>query len=302
MLRPTLDLLSMKAFQPDIRNYRMPFAKREIGEPLLGIAIHRSGASLCCLHSQENADPELSRIHTVDDVDDEQLREEMVQYARKHYLRYALGLLSYDFTIELRKLEKVAPPEEATLLRQDPEAILGDDIEHGDQYSIIRQLTDPGGGLVFAYKQAAIKRLENLTHRTPLSFLQIGGGVEWTLSHWLANAPENSGTRPLDLVLYDYPTITILQIDQGVFSPNIFCRTDSTGAPPQESPIVRKGIERYLRSGSRVIYIDLSLRYQGALATENELPGLLHDVVGNEDLTISPYLHPLQLLLAETGS
>ncbi len=302
MIRATLELLTMKAFQPDIRNYRIPFGKREINEPILGMGIHRTGASLCCLHSHEDSEPSLTKFQLLDEMNDDEMRDAIVQYARKHYLRYAIGLLSYDFTIELRKIDVPPSDQEAELLRNRPSSILGDEIESGDQYSLIRLANHPGNGLVFTYKQSAIKRLEKLITRTPLSFLQIGGGVEWALSHWLEHSRREPGFRPLDLVLYDYPTVTILQLDGDTISPNIFCRTDSSGALPRESAIVRKGLERYLRSGSRVVLLDISLVHQNSESGEDSLKSLLEDVVGADDLRTETFPHPLQLLLTEADS
>lgn len=299
MWQSTLDLLSMRAFHPDARNFKLPFGRRNINESLLGIGMHYSGVSLCCLNRIDGArEYSLSSITSLIGLDDEALHESIMQYARKHYLRYAIGLLSYEFTIEQRKLVERQGNEDSELLRNDPIAVLGNDVENGHRYSVVRHPNDRSNAVVFAYKLSAIKRLEMLSIRSPITFLQIGGGIEWALQHWLDTSLDKASSRPLDLVIYDYPTITIFQIDNRTFSPNIFCRTDSSGVLPRESAIVRKGLERYLRSGSRVSFVDLSLAYQGE-AIDEGLGGLLREVVGVEDLTIEPFKHSLQLLLEE---
>ena len=298
MIRSTLDLLTLKAFRPDIRDYRIPFAKRDLKEPLLGLALHRSGAVLCCLEPRERQAPVIRNVVELDSATDEEIQEEVVQYARKHYLRFAIGLLSYDFTIELQQLKSEPTPD---LLREEPATLLASGVESASRYSAIVQPSDPKQGLIFTYNQAAIKRFEALSKRSPISFLQIGGGVEWGLSTWLETSSFRQNQRSVDLVLYDAPTVTIIQLDGQTFSPNIFCRTDSSGALPQDSTIIRRGFERYLRSGSHVVFIDLSLPLVDHVPASG-LVELLEDLVGKEDLTVEPSDHPLKLILMEEAA
>lgn len=300
MIRATIDLLTMKAFQPDIRNHQLSFGKREVAETVLGVSMHRGGMTFCCVSCNEGCAPSLSKIHSVEEAEDEALGEALVQFSRTNYLRYAIGVLSYDFTIERRQLADSPPEQDPETLRNNPSTLLGEEIEKGERYSIIRQPNHPEQSLVFTYKLGAIRRFEKLIARSPLGFLQIGGGIEWALSHWLEHGNLSaSDQRPVDLVIYDYPTITIFQLDGQQIGPNIFCRTDSSGAFPSQSPIVRKGLERYLRSGSRVVLLDISLAQFGDQSSEDSLSSILEDVVGEEDLEVTSYKHPFQLLLGE---
>ena len=298
MFRSTYDLLTLKAFRPDIRDYRIPFSKRDLKEPLLGISLHRSGAILCCIEPSERKAPTIRDVVELDTATDEEIQEEVVQYARKHYLRYAIGLLSYDFSIELQSLKSEPTP---ALLREEPASLFLSGVEKASCYSAISQPGDPKQALVFNYNQAAVKRVEALSKRSPISFLQIGGGVEWGLSTWLENPSFDPSRRSVDLVIYDAPTVTILQLDGQSFSPNIFCRTDSSGALPEESAIIRRGLERYLRSGSHVVFIDLSMP-QSESSPVSGLVELLEDLVGKEDLTVEPSRHPLELILREDAA
>lgn len=303
MIRATLDLLTMKAFQPDVRNHRIPFGRRDISEPLMGVSVHRSGATLCKIDSGESQTPAFQNFEVLEELHDDELQEAIVQYARKHYLRHAIGLLSYDFSIELRTLSKSSASSDVEVLRHDPTKLLGEEIETSDRYSLIRLQRSPEEALVFTYKRSAIEHLQKLSNRSPIGFLQIGGTIEWALSHWLKSAAASMTSRNVDVILYDHPTITILQIDDQRVQPNIFCRTDSSGAPPRESAIVHKGLERYLRSGSRVVFFDLTLKNQKAgSSSDGDFAELLRDAIGSEDLTIESQAHPLQLLLTETQS
>ncbi len=302
VLRTACDLLTLKAFRPDIRNYRLPFSQREIAEPLMGVAIDRDGLCLCKLEIAPNHICQISQYCRVEDEGDEAMREAMIGYARKHYLRYAIGLLCDGFTIELRSLSPDCGAMDVHQLNADPSAVFGTEVEDGYRYSVIREAGGSNKGLVFAYQQKAIRRLETMVERSPLTFLQIGGGVEWAIRHWHQTVQGKEILRPVDLVVYDRPTIAILQSDQGAFNTNIFCRTDTSGNEPGDSPIVRKGLERYLRSGSQVVFIDLGMEDAPAEETKPSLVALLEEIVGENDLHIESMRHPLQLLLEEGRS
>ncbi len=296
MIQATLDMLTMKAFRADIRDHRIPFGNRDIDENLLGIDAWRTGVSLCNLQLKESPGVILSSTQEFDGLHDDELKEEITNRARSHYMRYAIGLLSHGFTIELREGLGDSLESESEVIRREPAAILGGGIESQSRYSLVRHPSDPSQALVITYAHSAIARLEGFAKGTPITFLQIAGGVELALSSWLeTTAAHGWQSQPIDLVLWDAPTVTIVQVNESGFTPNIFCRTDGSGIPPAESSIVLSGLKRYLRSGSRVVLLDLSLER----SKEGSFGELLSEMLGDEDLTIGDVRHPFELLLTE---
>ena len=166
-----LNLLSMRAFRPDAYDMCAPMKARFAKQRLLGIAIYPNCVKLAKYHFGGTVHVEMLGTIKREGTADNELVRILSNIAKENPGMQSVVAFNHGYnavkSFTVKRSETLW-----SMLKENPQRVLGDDFEAGHSYSVVQHPTRESS-VVFAYEQSSITALERLLEQSGIACVRL---------------------------------------------------------------------------------------------------------------------------------
>jgi hypothetical protein len=207
-LTQIVNLLTLRAFRPDPFDMTAPIKLRFARQKLLGIAIYPTAVKVAKYHLSGNAHVEMVGTINREGSTDNELVRILTNIAKENPGVPAVIAFNYGFNA-VKSFTVKRSDTLWSMLKDNPQRVLGDDFEAGHAYSVILH-PQRESSIVFSYEQAMITSLERLIEQSGIRCVRL----HHTIGSMFAQIMDAyKGIIPCNLLMLSGNSVFYLEID-----------------------------------------------------------------------------------------
>jgi hypothetical protein len=203
-----INLLTLRAFRPDGFDMTAPIRMRFTRQRLLGIIIYPNCVKLAKYHFGGTAHVEMVGTINREGASDNELMRILGNIATEN--PGVPAIVAYNFGFNAVKSFTVKRSETMwSMLKENPQRVLGDDFEAGHSYSVVQHPTRESS-IVFSYEQTVITALERMLEQSGIVCVRL----QHTIGSLFAELVETyKGIIPCSTLIISGNSVLYLEVD-----------------------------------------------------------------------------------------
>jgi len=203
-----VNLLTLKAFRPDRFDMNAPLKIRFARERLLGIVIYPSCVKLAKYHFSGTVHVEMVGIINREGPSDNELVRILSNIAKENPGIPAVVAFNHGFNA-VKSFSVKRTDTLWSMLKENPQRVLGDDFEAGHSYSVVQHPTRESS-IVFSYEQTVITGIERILEQSDITCVRLHHSIGSLFSQLV---DIYKGVIPCNMLIISGNSVFYLEVD-----------------------------------------------------------------------------------------